>query len=204
MLSLENLQSAFEAAPSAFLILYPDAPHFTIAGANKAFLRLINTTYLDVFGKSLFEIFPETPDGIGLRTGETIRASLERVLLKKNHIIDLQRYELIGKGNNHDILFWNCNTFPVLNENNETQFIVQNMIDVTGVFKVIEDQKIRLREIAWEQSHLVRAPLARIMGLSNLISDGRSDVKQLLLHIDQSARELDVIIKNIIEKTLTV
>lgn len=203
MLSLENLQSAFEASPAAFLILYPDTPRFTIAGVNGAFLELTNTTRLVILGKSIFEAFPETPDGIGSKRRNTMRSSLEQVLLKKTHSISLQRYELPGdrSGNSHDILFWNCDIFPVLDENNEARFIVQNLVDVTNVIRTIEDQNVRLREIAWEQSHLVRAPLARIMGLSNLISEERSDVKQLLLHIDQSAKELDVIIKNIIKKT---
>lgn len=204
MLSLENLQSAFEASPSAFLILYPDTPRFTIAGMNGAFLELTNTTRLVILGKSIFEAFPEIPDDIGSKRRNTMRSSLEQVLLKKTHSISLQKYELPRDrpGNSHDdILFWNCNIFPVLDENNETRFIIQNLVDVTNVIRTIEDQNVRLREIAWEQSHLVRAPLARIMGLSNLISEERSDVKQLLLHIDQSAKELDVIIKNIIKKT---
>ena len=35
--------------------------------------------------------------------------------------------------------------------------------------KQIEQRNVKLEEIAWEQSHMVRAPLAKIMGLIELL-----------------------------------
>jgi PAS domain S-box-containing protein len=69
----------------------------------------------------------------------------------------------------------------------------------------IEAQNARLREIAWTQSHVVRAPLARLMGLVELFKlspeDDAAEREFCLQEIDNSARELDRIIRDISEKT---
>ncbi|WP_262245884.1 PAS domain S-box protein [Parapedobacter soli] len=79
-------------------------------------------------------------------------------------------------------------------------------IDITEKLyhiEAIEAQNKRLQEIAWMQSHMVRAPLARIMGLIDLIkSCPAPDVDQdrLLRAVYDSAIELDDILRNITEK----
>ena len=72
--------------------------------------------------------------------------------------------------------------------------------------KSIEEQNKRLRDIAWKQSHIVRAPVARIMGLINLLSEEKSvndETNNLLKFIEESAIELDSIIRSIVENTIT-
>lgn len=69
--------------------------------------------------------------------------------------------------------------------------------------EAIESQNKKLQEIAWMQSHLVRAPLARIMGLVDLIQMGGSpdiDHDRLLRAIHESAVELDNVLGDITEK----
>lgn len=68
----------------------------------------------------------------------------------------------------------------------------------------LELQNQRLMDIAWVQSHEVRAPLARIMGLVQLIKrypNDETDILQTLNHIVQSANDLDEIIRKIVRKT---
>jgi PAS domain-containing protein len=70
--------------------------------------------------------------------------------------------------------------------------------------KAIEEQNENLREISWLQSHVIRAPLARIMGLINLIKDPHQDAaekRQTLKYLLLSANELDEVIKTITDKT---
>ncbi|MEX1240287.1 MAG: PAS domain-containing protein [Cyclobacteriaceae bacterium] len=70
--------------------------------------------------------------------------------------------------------------------------------------KALETQNQKLMEIAWVQSHEVRAPLARIMGLVQLLSrypEENIDLKDSLHHILQSANELDEIVRKIVRKT---
>jgi PAS domain S-box-containing protein len=71
----------------------------------------------------------------------------------------------------------------------------------------IQQQNKQLREIAWTQSHIVRAPVARIMGLINLLNDEATpsdDNKELLEMILYSSQELDGVIRDIVNKTKNI
>jgi PAS domain S-box-containing protein len=67
----------------------------------------------------------------------------------------------------------------------------------------IEEQNDKLLEIAYIQSHVVRAPLASIMGLINLIKMNiheKPDPK-VVTHLEASAKEFDLIIRRITDHT---
>lgn len=68
--------------------------------------------------------------------------------------------------------------------------------------EAIQKQNVALREIAWIQSHVVRAPLARMMGLISLLTYTPDKVSgnDLISLIASSAYELDGIIRNIVRK----
>lgn len=84
--------------------------------------------------------------------------------------------------------------------------ILFNAIDITermNYIQAIEEQNEKLKAIAWIQSHIVRAPLARIMGLIDLLenhSANQKETSELLGHILTSAHELDEIIRTIVKK----
>ncbi|MET4141737.1 PAS domain S-box protein [Pedobacter sp. UYP1] len=81
---------------------------------------------------------------------------------------------------------------------------MQDITDSVHYIEAIEKQNQQLREIAFTQSHHVRAPLARIIGLSKLLtdSDEREEIKkEYLQYLVSSAEELDVVIKDIVKKT---
>jgi len=68
----------------------------------------------------------------------------------------------------------------------------------------LENKNKRLAEIAWEQSHLVRAPLARILGMINLFQNdfiSTEEKSTYLNYLKVSAEELDAVIKAIAIKT---
>ncbi|QBZ96586.1 PAS domain S-box protein [Flavobacterium sangjuense] len=70
--------------------------------------------------------------------------------------------------------------------------------------EAIEKQNEKLKEIAWIQSHVVRAPLARMMSLIDIIKNygiDDHDGESLLDNLLKSAEELDSIIKDITQKT---
>jgi hypothetical protein len=73
--------------------------------------------------------------------------------------------------------------------------------------EVLEKQNERLKEISWMQSHVVRAPLARIMGLIPLINDLKEnniELDKMLNYLIVSANELDDVIGDITDKTKVV
>lgn len=69
--------------------------------------------------------------------------------------------------------------------------------------RAIEEQNRVLRQIAWEQSHVVRAPVSRLMCLADAIETADFQIisqKEMLDGIVQSAQELDDIIRDISDK----
>ena len=68
----------------------------------------------------------------------------------------------------------------------------------------IKKQNDNLKEIAWLQSHIIRAPLSRIMGLvylSKELDGGGKSTNELMDMIMESAKELDEVIGQITVKT---
>ena len=70
----------------------------------------------------------------------------------------------------------------------------------SSYIKQIQAQNEKLRQISWAQSHIVRAPLARILGIINLIEIKKNDMNDLMFWLSQlriSSNELDDIIRKI-------
>lgn len=67
----------------------------------------------------------------------------------------------------------------------------------------IEEQHKKLKQIAYMQSHVIRAPLARVLGLVDLLKleHDYQTHEQLLTHLENSAKELDEMIKEIVKQT---
>jgi len=94
-------------------------------------------------------------------------------------------------------------SFLVYNNDGSIIRIIGSLQDVTdkvAYIKNIEAQNSRLMEISWMQSHVVRAPLARLMALAELIKDEFDKGHEMIKYFEDSARELDTIIRNIIKK----
>jgi hypothetical protein len=69
----------------------------------------------------------------------------------------------------------------------------------------VKDQNRRLQEIASISSHDIRRPVATILGLVNLFDRNTLDNpmnKEIINHIDATAKELDEVIHTIVEKTV--
>lgn len=68
----------------------------------------------------------------------------------------------------------------------------------------IESQNAKLRNIAWTQSHVVRAPLARILSIMNLIEENYGNKEDLLFwleHLRTSTNEMDEVVRKIVSES---
>ncbi|GLU52166.1 PAS domain S-box protein [Dyadobacter frigoris] len=82
--------------------------------------------------------------------------------------------------------------------------LINDITERLRYVEAIERQNQKLQEIAWLQSHVVRAPIARLMGIVDLIKNyqhSENEQNELLDHILISANELDGIIRDIANKT---
>lgn len=133
---------------------------------------------------------------------ESVYRQFKDVLEKSQVSIEPFRFK-----NKHDE--WRWIETVATNQLNEPalQGIVVNSRDITErilYLKAIEKQNAKLKEIAWTHSHIVRAPVARLMGLINLIREEQLELQEkerILNYIISSADEIDAVIKQIVEQT---
>jgi len=79
------------------------------------------------------------------------------------------------------------------------------LIENKRVLAHVKDQNRRLQEIASISSHEIRRPVATILGLANLFDRNEPDNpmnREIINHIDSTAKELDSVIHTIVEKTI--
>ena len=96
----------------------------------------------------------------------------------------------------------------IRDRNGKATRAIAAMIDLTDTLNrihKIEQQNKVLKDIAWTQSHVVRAPLANLQGLISLLKDnlnsGVTDDEELIDYITDSVDKLDEIIRDIVKKT---
>ncbi|MFN4005879.1 MAG: PAS domain S-box protein [Chitinophagaceae bacterium] len=96
-------------------------------------------------------------------------------------------------------------TLVVVSGRSLVHVIAHDVTERNNYFSAVENQNKILKEIAWIQSHVVRAPLARMMGLINLLEleqpNLSDDTKMLLKEISNAANEFDEIIRKVSQKT---
>ncbi|WP_295335078.1 response regulator [Flavobacterium sp.] len=87
----------------------------------------------------------------------------------------------------------------------KARIVLSNDItDKLNHLQTIEGQNMKLKKIAWTQSHIVRAPISRILGILNLIEMLSYDSKEMpfLLHqLRVSTDEMDTIVREIVNES---
>lgn len=126
--------------------------------------------------------------------------------LKKNTHKTYKGTSFRHKKKNGEIIYVDVQTKSIFYKNIKSQIsIITDVTERLNYIQTIEDQNKKLQEIAWMQSHLVRAPLARIMGITDLIqnhtAENEAELHDLLQHLLNSVNELDTIIKDVSDKT---
>lgn len=108
---------------------------------------------------------------------------------------------------NGDVAYVQHKGIFIRNEKGEATRALAAMIDLTEVLnkiRRIELQDKALEDISYTQSHIVRAPLANMLGLINLLEDNimqGNDNTETIELIKDSAEKLDGIIKGIVHKS---
>ncbi|WP_345952699.1 PAS domain-containing protein [Mucilaginibacter sp. PAMB04168] len=143
--TLVDIASFYNFLPTASLILRPDEPRFTIEAVNDAFLAGTGTTRSYLIGQGFFEAFPPNNEDDGSRT-MNIRNAFTYVLQhKKPHRIEKHRYDLsLCEDNPIAARYWSVDTYPLLNDDETVQYIVQGSVDITA---------LHIAEIELRQKH---------------------------------------------------
>jgi PAS domain S-box-containing protein len=120
------------------------------------------------------------------------------------------RGEIKNKAKDRSFYWVDTTIVPFLNEEGKPYQYLAIRSDITkrkqseerliALNQSLQEQNKKLTEISWIQSHVIRAPLAKIMGLIPLVLEQREDndeKEKLLRFLKLSADELDDVIKNI-------
>jgi PAS domain S-box-containing protein len=108
---------------------------------------------------------------------------------------------------NGDVAIMQHRGVLIRDKNGKATRAIGAMIDLTDTLErmqQIEQQNKTLREISWLQSHIVRAPLANLLGLITLLRDSQEKGiydSNLIDYIYESTEKLDQVIHDIVEKS---
>lgn len=99
----------------------------------------------------------------------------------------------------------------IRDENGRPTRAVGSMMDISRLInkkRALEQQNAALRDIAWTQSHVLRSPLASLIGLVEILKNKQEfpDINEteLIDNILSVARELDNVVHEVVRKTEAV
>ena len=170
----------FELSPQPIFVIDADTHH--ILDVNQACEKLYEFKKEELVNQSIKTIFKD-----------------EESIFDNHQTIITQTH----KKKNKEKIIAEVKYNKIIHNNKEAIIIVSN--DITKSIEhlnEIESQNTKLKDIAWIQSHIVRAPLTNILGLIKLINETNSvNDTELLNHLNQSVLELDNSINEIVNKT---
>jgi len=192
----QRLNKIIEAVPHPLLIV--DAETIQIIYVNAEFEKVFGYTEQEVIGKEVDFLLPE-------RYRAKHRFLQEEYLKEGGLIKNMGRYlPALVKNGTEIYTDASLNTFVA----DGKKYVIVILQDVTEQKKQqdqILEQNKALQEIAWQQSHEVRRPVANILGLCNLLRDYKDEPEEIrdkyLEYMLKATQELDDIIHKIVKET---
>jgi PAS domain S-box-containing protein len=125
----EHLIPVFKATPVPGLLVLADAPRFTIAAVNTAYLEATGLDEAGLLGKGIFEAFPENDHDLQSKLEASLRLALQT---GKPHQMDVLRYDLPqnGAGEPRE-RYWKPENIPVVVDR-QVVCIINTVKDVTA------------------------------------------------------------------------
>jgi PAS domain S-box-containing protein len=149
-----NFQLLFQAVPGCYLVL---SPELRIVAVSDAYLRATMTERATILGRGLFEVFPDNPDDPEATGVANLRASLERVLTRRQpDRMAVQKYDIRrpeSEGGGFEERFWSPLNCPALGPDGSVAYIIHSVEDVSDV--------VRLRQRGSEQEAAIQELVRR-------------------------------------------
>jgi len=94
--------------------------------------------------------------------------------------------------------------FAISNEHNQPEYVMCVGMEISTLIEQVEAQVSKLNEVVFDQSHLVRRPLANILSLSQILMDkanaSEEERKIMIAKMQIVARELDDVLRYVVSK----
>jgi PAS domain S-box-containing protein len=166
----------------------------TIEWVNDAFVKMTGYSFDEAVGKIPTEMLH------GTDTDKNVEAAMVKLISEgKSYSGELLNYRKDGSK------MWVQTTVSPIEINDKANKYVAIFIDITERKKqeeMIRRQNDRLKDIAFASSHLIRAPLANILGLTDLLNE--TDIaanEEIVSHLRSSAHKLDEAIKEMVSQS---
>jgi PAS domain S-box-containing protein len=188
----EKYRSLVQASEDIILIMDEKG---TYLFANEIACQRVNSSAAEVIGKTIYDFFDEA-------TGNKYVTEVRQVLATGQKITFEAAVVLTGKD------LWLRNTLiPIYDSVNHVYAVMLCVVDITDIKNYAEtllNQNRELKQIAHLQSHVVRAPLANIEGLVNLLdeTDSIEQTREYLQLLKIAAAELDGLVKEVVYKSI--
>lgn len=175
-------------------------------------LLLGNNAYFQMMKRNLDQEIKIGDDVLLKRSNQDLRGNrlqiwkehYDRALKGSYSVATISTAEETGKSL-HEV------TFQPVNSNTSNEIVgvacfSRNVSERAQHLESIEKQNSQLREIAWLQSHKVRAPLSNILGLIDVVlnSSDWDEKQELMKLLQQSAMQLDEIVVEVAQKSMRV
>ena len=149
----QSFTRLFSASPAPFLVLKPDAPHFTIDKVNDAYLSATMRTRDEVVGRGIFDAFPDNPSDETTGGVSILRASLEQVLASRQpDRLPGLRYDVAWPDGIFEERWWSPVNSAMIDDNGEVEALIHNANDVTEERR----SEIALRESEGRHAFLLK------------------------------------------------
>ncbi len=190
----EKYRSLVEASNDIILIMDENGKYLF---GNEIACKKINTTIEELTAGTIYTFFDK-------ETGDRYVNKVKQVLTTRQNIT----FEgpIVAAGQK----LWLRNTLqPIYDSVANVYAVMLCLVDITDMKNYAEKllaQNKELKKIAQLQSHIVRAPLANMEGLINLLDESNftNENREYITLLKESALQLDSIVKEIVERAITV
>nr|WP_315156329.1 PAS domain S-box protein [uncultured Flavobacterium sp.] len=154
MIGKNTLLEFFKISPTPSLMLLPDAPKFTIANVNDAFLEATHSQREDLIGKSIFEVFPANDSDNASDGDENLTLSSLNTVLKtqKKHQMAIQKYDIPIRGTSEfELKYWESENIPLFDDDGKLNLIAHCSKNVTK--QIITEKQFKEFEYFFKNSN---------------------------------------------------
>lgn len=181
----EELQKIFDFTPDILMVIGKDG-----------YIRKVNPALAKILGYSSNEIISRSLEYFVHPDDKYILDKWRKRDLKKDEVAN---YESRWRTSDGQFRWFSWAVTPYMK--GELHFAVGRDITASNrQLNAIKEQNRKLAEIAWEQSHIVRAPLTRLIACVQYLEEAPGD-PEILSSVKNSAFEIDRVIRKIIYRS---
>lgn len=189
----EDMRRVFEAAPHPYLLLQADAPRFTIAAVNEAYLSATGTERSAIVGRGLFEVFPDNPHDDSATGVSDLRSSLDRVLRERAaDAMGVQKYDIPVRdaSGRFDVKYWSPVNTPVLRADGGVACIIHHVEDVTEFILMRERASAEFAEKIERVAAKAERMEAEVLRSDARIKESNRELKHALERLAEANEKL--------------